>query len=75
MKILEKSEERGGYALGSGNSIAAYVPLKNYFTMLKTVNTDLKLQNFNKKDCVEPIEGSTQSHLAEKEGFEPSRRF
>lgn len=43
VKMLEKSEERGGYALGSGNSIAAYVPLKNYFTMLKTVNADLKL--------------------------------
>lgn len=41
--MLEKSRENGGYALGSGNSIARYVPLKNYFTLLKTVNPDLKL--------------------------------
>lgn len=41
--MLERSEERGGYALGSGNSIAKYVPLKNYFTLLKTANPQLKV--------------------------------
>ena len=41
--MLEKSEDKGGYALGSGNSIAKYMPLKNYIALLKTVNKDLKI--------------------------------
>jgi len=32
--ILDKCMPGGGYALGSGNSIANYVPVKNYLTML-----------------------------------------
>lgn len=32
--ILERSEKRGGYALGSGNSIPNYVPQENYFAMI-----------------------------------------
>ncbi len=32
--ILDECMEGGGYALGSGNSIANYVPVKNYLTML-----------------------------------------
>ena len=31
---LEKCLPGGGYCLGSGNSIANYVPLQNYLTML-----------------------------------------
>lgn len=31
--MLERAENRGGYALGSGNSIAHYVPTENYFAM------------------------------------------
>lgn len=42
-KMLEMSEGRSGYALGSGNSVAPYMPLKNYFALLKTVNPDLKI--------------------------------
>ena len=42
-KMLEKTEEKGGYALGSGNSIAKFVPLKNYFAMIKTVYPEFKL--------------------------------
>lgn len=32
--MLERAEETGGYALGSGNSIADYVPLENYLAMI-----------------------------------------
>ena len=32
--ILEKCQNNGGYALGSGNSIANYVPVNNYLIML-----------------------------------------
>jgi len=35
-KVLETCASGGGYALGSGNSIANYVPLENYFTVLRT---------------------------------------
>ena len=41
--MLEKTEEKGGYALGSGNSIAKFVPLKNYVAMIKTVYPEFKL--------------------------------
>ena len=33
-KILEACHSDGGYCLGSGNSIARYVPLHNYLVML-----------------------------------------
>lgn len=39
--MLERSQEKGSYALGTGNSVAPYVPLKSYFTLLKTANPDL----------------------------------
>jgi len=32
--LMEELGASGGYALGSGNSIAAYVPVENYLTML-----------------------------------------
>ena len=33
-KMLERARERGGYALGSGNSIPDYVPVENYLAMI-----------------------------------------
>lgn len=33
-KMLEKSRELGGYALGSGNSIPDYVPVQNFLAMI-----------------------------------------
>ena len=41
--LLERSADRGGYALGSGNSIPAYVPPENYFAMIKAAVPDLKI--------------------------------
>ena len=32
-EMLERVNDRGGYALGSGNSIAKYIPLENYLAM------------------------------------------
>ena len=32
--ILEKCMPGGGYALGTGNSVANYIPVKNYLIML-----------------------------------------
>ena len=36
--MLDRAEEFGGYALGSGNTITKYVPLNKYKIMLNTVN-------------------------------------
>lgn len=36
--MLERSAEKGGYALGSGNSIPYYVPHENYLAMIAAVN-------------------------------------
>jgi uroporphyrinogen decarboxylase len=33
-KMIERSESKGSYGLGSGNSIPEYVPFKNYFAMI-----------------------------------------
>jgi len=33
--MLERTWERGGYALGSGNSIPEYVPVENYMAMIR----------------------------------------
>ena len=35
--MLKRSSERGAYALGSGNSIPEYVPVKNYYAMISAV--------------------------------------
>lgn len=35
--LLEQTAERGGYALGTGNSVPDYVPDENYFAMLRAV--------------------------------------
>lgn len=36
-KMLERTAERGGYALGSGNSIPYSLPFENYMAMLRAV--------------------------------------
>ena len=36
--MLERSWERGGYALGSGNSIPDYIPVENYMAMLRVAH-------------------------------------
>ncbi|MFA5292732.1 MAG: uroporphyrinogen decarboxylase family protein [Phycisphaerae bacterium] len=33
-KMLERTRDRGGYALGTGNSVPEYVPDENYFAMI-----------------------------------------
>jgi len=35
--MLERSRDRGGYALGSGNSIPEYIPWDAYFAMTKSI--------------------------------------
>ena len=35
--MLERAADKGGYALGSGNCIADFVPLKNYLAMIKAI--------------------------------------
>lgn len=37
-KMLETGHDKGGYALGSGNSIPEYIPLENYQAMISVVN-------------------------------------
>ena len=35
-KLVEEIGNKGGYAIGSGNSIANYVPVRNYLAMIET---------------------------------------
>ncbi len=35
--IIEQTSGRGGYALGTGNSIPEYTPVENYLAMIKAV--------------------------------------
>ena len=35
--MLEKGSEFGGYALGTGNSVAPYIPKENYYAMLRAL--------------------------------------
>jgi uroporphyrinogen decarboxylase len=35
-QVLKTCKPEGGYCLGSGNTVANYVPLENYLTMLLT---------------------------------------
>jgi uroporphyrinogen decarboxylase len=35
--MLDRSRERGGYALGTGNSVPDYVPVESYFAMIEPV--------------------------------------
>jgi len=34
IEMLKRAETRGGYALGTGNSVPEYVPAENYFAMI-----------------------------------------
>jgi uroporphyrinogen decarboxylase len=40
VNMLELSVDRGGYALGTGNSVPDYVPHENYFAMLSAATDD-----------------------------------
>lgn len=40
VNLLQKAEDRGGYALGSGNSIPPYVPEENYLAMISAINEE-----------------------------------
>ncbi len=41
-RLLKQTRKRGGYALGSGNSIPHYVPFENYFAMLSAAGIQIK---------------------------------
>lgn len=41
--MLERSKDRGCYALGTGNSVPTYLPPVNYFAMIKAAIPDLKV--------------------------------
>lgn len=38
--MVERTKARGGYALGTGNSVPEYVPQANYFAMLAAANQE-----------------------------------
>lgn len=40
--LLRQTRSRGGYALGSGNSIPHYVPFENYFAMLSAAGIRIR---------------------------------
>jgi len=35
--MLKRAEKRGGYALGTGNSVPEFVPAENYFAMISAI--------------------------------------
>ena len=35
--MMERTEDRGGWAVGSGNSIPSYIPVSKYLAMIETV--------------------------------------
>ena len=37
-EMLERTGQKGGYALGTGNSVPEYVPQENYFALIKTAS-------------------------------------
>lgn len=39
--MLERTASRGGYALGTGNSVPEYVPEENYLAMIRAAGIDL----------------------------------
>ncbi|NLB39531.1 MAG: hypothetical protein GX810_09870 [Clostridiales bacterium] len=41
--MLERSETRGGYALGTGNSIPEYVPVKAFFEIIRAATGEVPL--------------------------------
>jgi uroporphyrinogen decarboxylase len=38
VRLLERTFDRGGYALGSGNSIPDFIPVENYLSMLRAAH-------------------------------------
>lgn len=38
INMIEKTLDKGGYALGTGNSVPYYVPVENYFAMIDVIN-------------------------------------
>lgn len=40
--MLQLSEQKGGYALGTGNSVPEYVPQDNYLAMVQVANPEAK---------------------------------
>ena len=40
--VLNKSHDRGGYALGTGNSVPEYVPDEKYLAMVSVINKDIE---------------------------------
>lgn len=37
-KMIEKSLEDGGYALGTGNSVPEYIPAEKYLAMISAIH-------------------------------------
>jgi len=35
--MLERTASRGGWAMGTGNSVPEYIPQDKYFALIKTV--------------------------------------
>jgi uroporphyrinogen decarboxylase len=40
-KMIKRTKGKGGYALGTGNSVPEYVPVENYMAMISVVHEDL----------------------------------
>lgn len=40
--MLDRAQKRGGYALGTGNSVPEYVPQENYLAMVQVANPDVR---------------------------------
>jgi len=38
--MIERSRQRGGYALGTGNSVPEYIPRENYLAMIAAANRE-----------------------------------
>ncbi len=38
IKLLEQTSHKGGFALGSGNSIPEFIPMENYMAMLRAAS-------------------------------------
>ncbi len=41
--MLERTETRGGYALGTGNSVPEYVPVKSFFEIIRAATGEVPL--------------------------------
>lgn len=41
-RMLQLSEQKGGYALGTGNSVPEYVPQENYLAMIQVANPEAR---------------------------------